>query len=445
MPHRDLHLTDESRDLLAAMPSKTFDDVIDYLNNPLLRAAADAGKPMHLATPGATSGTWMDLRLDQNAYVALSLWEADPEQFEKPPRPLSPEDFKIWPLPKGGGPRRSESFQRTRTVLAGLWQAARAAASIKDTGPYSEIIQTLGAYVPWVAQMQQLCDRLHAPDMAPHYFHLVQRQLGVYQTLHNGPQPDIASAAAAVHALLGMHASMHLETTPCLFALDTPGGLTSFLFVQQVQEGAMGDRIQDGSHVWLDASGTPIFYNDLKENPFFHAANLAGHRDPALAGLEWRPSNLAPHGHGYQDSWEEHMQEGFTPQSRALVEALAQATPRKLSPEEVCALTDTWVGTAPTLQSHWSQEYQHGRLPDPKKNEDPNRHKNLSPWAKHMADCWSVQFPTEHALLTDLMPPMTDVRSIDAWRVQMRAMTTPARNAAESFNVENLLAPTPEA
>lgn len=422
-----LRLNISSQDCLRAMPPHQCANVLDYIKNPLLLAAVDAGEPLRLFAAGTRQGSWLEVRLDDKKEVALRFWNIDSRADNPAPYLLHPKEFELPTPRRQSSPLQTENFSRTLDVIAGIASAAQHASMSKDAAPYGTIIKELGKYVPWIKPMHALAQRLHGPDTAGECMHRVLGQLNFYNTVNDSVAgKSVASPGAATNALLGMHASMHPHHKPGLYALESPGLPPSYLFVQQVHDDYKRGRISDGIHAWLDSTGMPLCYNDLKRTPLFKGSNLAHDANPAFAGLTWPPKENTK-----RDNWAGYVNECNTPQSRALTDTLAQATPRKLSAEEAHQLANAWL-SADTIHDRWG----------PETLDDGGGHNTLALWGKHMANCLASQYPAEHAVLTDLMAPMTNLDTIEAWRMQMRTMTMSIPNSntrPESYPVNSLV------
>ena len=451
MPHRDITLTPETTDLLNAMGAEQYDNFIDYLNNPVIRQAADKGQ--ELLWWGTTNHlrAWMEIRCDKDANVDMQLWEIPHNNRllgPEAPKRADPRDTKLAsPLYKRPSNVASLEFRRMQGTIRELAYAMRGAGDRKDFALFERMAASLGKHVPWVEQSTTLAHRVHPSAAGPHLYLALQQMSLLAELVDEDVVRSVASPCTTAQALLAVHASSHAATRnehnaaePGLYALESFGNAPMYMFVQPHKTDSDGTHKANGAHIWLDHTGTPIFINEVKAAGDARFAWLAKHPDPQMAAVNWMPLPATKHGVPAQlTEWKALMHESFNPQTRALCDRLAQAAPRALYTHEANAVVDGWMNAQASTTSLWEENV--SKVPRTQGVFDwgNKSHLSLAMWAQYASKVWSHENPKEYAVLAGLLPAMDSLEHIEHWRHHMKALSaqTPLV-ASESYSIVGL-------
>lgn len=460
MPHRDLHLTTRAQEQLEGLPSTAYDSVLDYLDNPLLRAAADAGKPLHCWASTNSLGTWMEVVCDKDAHVDIQFWQRNNkgECVHMDPCNVKMEVA----LPKKARPSHSLVFDRSYATIGKMAYAALDAARYPQEGLFERMLNVIADYVPRVATAWETAKRLHGPEKA-----ITEMSIALRQTSFFGDYVGLdhvhvtAMPCSTMQLLLNVHASVNTEhlqgkqstasprdtgpyaldsnQKPGLYALESPGQPTTYLFIgpkpptdPNVASGFSFKAKPGGLLLWMDSYATPLgaFITGTESDTWW--ANNPQHPSLQWAGIPGR-SNVGT------DTLERHGKMYFNDATRMLCDALAAATPRRVGPEEALAVVENSVKSSATLQTLWPEENNRKSISD--MVFDPKRTllASLQRWVDWSQGVWASAHPKENAVLTGLLPPPETLDGMQAWREHMSSMSTPALDLQASESYANSL------
>lgn len=457
MPAHEYHLTKNAQELLRWLPSTPHENVMDYLDNPLLRAALDEKKPLHLWASTNDLSSWMEVTCDENANVDVQFWQRNSKDGCVP---MDPRDVKMQtPLPTRARPSHSLMFDRSYATLGKMTYCASEAARYPNEPRFRSMLATLGQYVPRVATAWEMAQRLHGTEKAAHEMAVALRPTSFFgdyvgfDRVHATAMP-----CSTMQLLLNVHASVHTERTqdapsedaypkdagpyaldsnqkPGLYALETPGHPTTYLFIgpkpptdPDVASGFSFKAKPGGLLLWMNAEATPLgaFITGTESDTWW--ANNPQHPSLQWAGIPGR-SNVGT------DTLTRHGKMYFNDATRVLCDALAAATPRRLGPEEALAVVENSVKSSATIQTLWPEDNSRKALSD--MVFDPKRTllASLQRWTDWSQDVWASAHPKENAVLASLLPPPETLDGMQTWREHMNAMGPPTLDvqASESY------------
>ena len=262
----------------------------------------------------------------------------------------------------------------------------------------------------------------------------------------------MASPGTTAQALLAVHASKHTTPEPGVYALDSPGCPTTYLFVQHrlhyedtLQTVDAPLRIdQEGAHIWLDTTGEPVFVNAaLRIGADALYPNPEG--QPGSQCPDWIPEGPSLRGVLTPlDNWSDTMAQGFTSATRALCQQLANATPRALGRDECLALVEKWAQVQADASARWKDCVSKVHRREPSFSRHASAEHCLAIWAQYAALVWAEHYPKEHAVLQTLLPKINSFGAMDEWSRQMAAMSSGNVHAARDLAVASYPLPTME-
>lgn len=438
MASKEIRFTKNAQDILRFMTSDTHQHFSDYLQNPIFTKFIEAGEPFQWWASTNHLAAWMEITCDKDAIIDLKAYELgrDAVVQEMPPNNIK----MVAGLPKVASNLASLEFRRTQATLAKVAYAALGAARRDDFPLFSKMLGNLAKHVPWVEQITTLAHRMHTVDAGPRFLYVAMDQMSLIADLMDADLVrSTASPCTTAQALLAVHATLHHEdlvpknghnqTPPGLYALESPGRATTYLFVQPETLGET-KPLPPGAHVWLDHTGAPIFLNEVKGTCDARFADMAHHPDPIMAAVQWMPEG--PSKYGMLDTltdWPTLMDQGFNTETRRLCDELAQATPRALNPQESLAVVQLWMNAPTSTQALWSNNVSKVHRTTLSFDTSNKSHVSLAMWGQYAAQVWAQQYPKEHAVLDTLLPKMDSLGAIEEWRQQMRAMSTPHTQA----------------
>ena len=443
MPHRDLHLTQSAQEQLEGLPSTAYEHVMDYLDNPLLRRAADEQKPLRLWASTNALGSWMELTCDESAHVDIQFWQRNNkgECVHMDPCNVKMEV----PLPKKARPSHNLVFDRSYATIGKMAYAALDAARYPQEGLFERMLQVIADYVPRVAAAWETAKRLHGPEKAITEMSIALRQTSFFGDYVGLDRVHVtAMPCSTMQLLLNVHASVHTEhlqgeqstanprdpsphaldsnQAPGLYALETPQKPTTYLFIgpkppadPNVASAFSFKAKPGGLLLWMDADATPLgaFITGTESDTWW--ANNPQHPSLQWAGIPGRYDVGT-------DTFERHGKMYFNDATRALCDELAAATPRRLGPEETLAVVENSVKSAATLQSLWPDDNNRKSISDMVFNPQRILVASLQRWMDWSQDIWGHAHPKERSVLVSLLPPPETLDGMQTWREHMNAM-----------------------
>ena len=458
MPHRDLRLTKNAQEQIQGLPSTAYDSVMDYLDNPLLREAADAGEPLRLWASTNGLGSWVEVACDSDANVDIQFWQRNSKGECVHMEPCNVK-MEV-PIPQKARPSHSLVFDRSYATIGKLAYAALDAARHPEEGLFEKMLAVLAQYVPRVAAAWETAKRLHGPEKA-----IPEMSIALRQTSFFGDYVGLdrvhatAMPCSTMQLLLNVHASAHTERLqgsaysqepepyaldanqePGLYALESPGQTPTYLFIgpqpaadPNVASGFSFKAKPGGLLLWMDSNATPLgaYITGNERDTWW--ANNPEHPNLRWAGIPGRSNvgteTLARHGKMY-----------FNSETQELCDALAAATPRRLAPQEALAVVENSIKRSATLQGLWPEDNNRKAIFD--MVFDPKRLlvASLQRWVDWSQDVWGLAHPKERAVLTSLLPPPETLDSMQTWREHMSAMTEPTQDRQQTDSYTQSLA-----
>lgn len=429
-----MKLTRNARDILGQMKSDQAVHMLDYFNNPLLEQAIASGQSLRLWGSTDHMAAWMDVSCDNAGTIDVQLWHI--ASGSPLPQHPYPNDTKIGvPLPTRSNFVASLEFRRMHATLSKLGYATLGAARRSDFALFGDMLKPLAKHIPWVEQITLLAHRVHSSAAGPHLAQALQQMSLIADIMDEDLVRSMSSPCTTAQALLAVHATLHSSrpesSQPGVYALESQDAPTTYLFVQPALYDPKKSLVRQGTHIWLDHTGSPIFLNELKSTADARFANLASHPDPALSSVEWMPMGPTEFGMPLTlTDWNSAMRQGFNASTRQLLDGLAAATPRAMDIQETAILVDAWMESTPSTESLWMDNTSKVHRTTTTFDTSNKSHVSLAMWAHYAANIWADLHPKEHAVLDTLLPKMESLGAIEEWRGQMRAMSGPMQVAA---------------
>lgn len=430
MPHRDITLTPDTTDILSAMGAEQYANFIDYLNNPVIRQAADNGEELQWWGTTSSHRAWIEISCNKDANVSIRLWEAKPDgRVEK----TDPVYAKLAaPLATTSTTRANLEFRRMQGTIREMAYAMRSAGERHDFPLIERMAASLGKHVPWVEQALTLAHRVHPSAAGRNLYTAIKRMSLIGELVDESLAYTAASPCTTAQALLAVHASVHqvsflddIAPEPELYALESEGNPTMYMFVQFYKVNVY----TEGVHILLDRTGVPIFINEVKASGNARVADLSAHPDTRMSSIAWLPLRIQSY-NGVQNkctNWANFMRESFNLPTRALCDGLAQATPRALAADEALRVVHAWTNASTSTTALWGDNVSKSACTGQTFDLSNESHLSLAMWAQYASALWSKEKPTEHAVLAVLLPGMDSLEKIEQWRLQMRAMSVKAQ------------------
>lgn len=430
MPHRDITLTPDTNDILSQMGAEQYANFIDYLNNPVIRQAADDGEELQWWGTTSSHRAWIEVLCDKDANVSMQLWETIPDGRVKKTDPVCAR-FAA-PIATTSNMLADLDFQRMQGTIREMAYAMRSVGERHEFPLLERMAASLGKHVPWIEQALTLAHRLHPSAAGRHLYTAIKRMGLIEELVDESLVHTAASPCTTTQALLAVHASVHhvsflddIVPEPELYALESEGNPTMYMFVQFYKVNVF----TEGIHILLDHTGVPIFINEVKASGNARFANLSTHPDTNMSGLSWLPLRIMSY-NGVQNkytNWANFMRESFNLPTRTLCDGLAQATPRALAADEALSVVHAWTNASTSTTALWGDNISKNACTILKYELSNKSHLSLAMWAQYASALWSQEKPREHAVLVGLLPEMDSLEKIEQWRLQMRAMSVQAQ------------------
>ena len=446
MARRNIILTKQTMDILDELPIKEYVHFVDYLNNPVIRHAVDAGESLQWWGTTNHYGAWVEVACDKDANVTIQLWEITRQNGT--PQKADPRNTTLAaPLHTSSNGLASVEFRRMQGTIREMAYAMRGAAEREDFSLFENMAYWLGKHVPWVEQATTLAHRVHPTAAGPHLYTALKQMTLLAELVDESVVRAIASPCTTAQALLAVHATVHAATRnehnatqAGLYALESPGNAPMYMFVQPHDVDNDGMHKANGAHILLDHVCAPIFINEVKAAGDARFSDLVSHPNPKMAAVQWLPQG--PSTFGMLDpltNWDTLMAQGFNPETSDLCDQLAASTPRALGAAEALAVVHNWMSASVSTTALWNNNV--SKVPRTTMVFDwgNKSHVSLAMWATYASSLWSMDKTKEHAVLAGLLPAMDSLEHIEQWRVQMKALNTPANvSTSESYSMVGL-------